>query len=463
MLRRTRSQKKLAKRIEMDYFARPHPLRRWRRILSIAIPVVALGWLVTTRARGSEKVYSSGPLSASHAVFGQQCSACHVTRAGKFREHVTDDACLNCHDAPAHNLRQTSAPACSSCHVEHTGKLQLARTSDQACTQCHADLAKHTKDMRPHFENAVLHFSGAHPEFAVLREKKGDPGTVRLNHYVHLQPTLKGPDGKPVQLECGDCHRPVSSQGQWTYGNPALKSAPPKTDQGTVIEKPFSDKGMAYMAAIKYEKQCMGCHLLQFDKRFTDQVPHDKPDVIHPFLVKKFTEYIASHPAEIRQVTAPEQLLPGPTRPIPVVAHNASEWVSMRVEESERLLWGKTCKECHTLDSTPGQLPKVPKADIPSRWMPHSVFDHQAHAMVRCASCHTKSVTSRETADVLIPGVETCRQCHVTATSAQTEYVAEGSCFECHEYHQWEKRHSIKPRFSISELLGKNAPAPPHP
>ncbi|MBV9087062.1 MAG: hypothetical protein JOY79_06235, partial [Acidobacteriaceae bacterium] len=106
---------------------------------------------------------------------------------------------------------------------------------------------------------------------------------------------------------------------------------------------------------------------------------------------------------------------------------------------------------------------KVPKAEIPVRWMTNSVFDHQSHAMVQCASCHTKSATSRETSDVLIPGIDTCRQCHVTATSAQKDYVAEGSCFECHEYHQWEKRHSVKPKFSISELLGKNAPAPPHP
>ena len=75
MLRRSRTTKKLAKRIDLQYFTRPHALRRWRFWLSVAVPVIALGWLVTQRAQGGQKVYSSGPLSASHAVFTQQCSS----------------------------------------------------------------------------------------------------------------------------------------------------------------------------------------------------------------------------------------------------------------------------------------------------------------------------------------------------------------------------------------------------
>ena len=45
MLRRVRTTKNLAKRIDMEYFARPHPMRRWRFILSLAIPLIALIWL----------------------------------------------------------------------------------------------------------------------------------------------------------------------------------------------------------------------------------------------------------------------------------------------------------------------------------------------------------------------------------------------------------------------------------
>ena len=62
MLRRSRTTKKLAKRIDLQYFTRPHAFRRWRFWLSVAVPVIALGWLVTQRAQGGQKVYSSGPL-----------------------------------------------------------------------------------------------------------------------------------------------------------------------------------------------------------------------------------------------------------------------------------------------------------------------------------------------------------------------------------------------------------------
>src|SRR5580658_4944682 len=139
-MRRVRTTKTLAKRMDLQYFTRPHPFRSWRFWLSILVPVVALGWFAAQRATG-QKVYSSGPLSASHAVFGKRCEVCHVTQAEVFRNEVSDKACLTCHDAPAHNLeRATFTPTCGSCHLEHKGSLRLANTNDASCTQCHADL-----------------------------------------------------------------------------------------------------------------------------------------------------------------------------------------------------------------------------------------------------------------------------------------------------------------------------------
>src|ERR1700687_1692393 len=152
MLRRTRTTKKLAKRIDLPYFAPPHPFRRWRFWLSLAIPLLALGWFITQRAQGGQKVYSSGPLSRAHAVFTQQCALCHVTQAGSFSADVTDKACLTCHDAPPHQDNQTFTPECSSCHVEHKGSMRLQSTTDQACTQCHANLR--TRDGQPHYVKA---------------------------------------------------------------------------------------------------------------------------------------------------------------------------------------------------------------------------------------------------------------------------------------------------------------------
>src|SRR5207247_11305997 len=99
---RTRTAKSLARRIDMDYFKRLPPFRRWRLILSIAAPVVVLLFIGSMTAAGSRAPYSSGSLSLAHQVFGRRCERCHVTETRAFRAHVTDMSCLACHDAPAH-------------------------------------------------------------------------------------------------------------------------------------------------------------------------------------------------------------------------------------------------------------------------------------------------------------------------------------------------------------------------
>src|SRR6266851_2227380 len=50
---------------------------------------------------------------------------------------------------------------------------------------------------------------------------------------------------------------------------------------------------------------------LQFDKRFgNEQVPHDKPETVHAFLLKRFGEYIAAHPDGVHEVNPSDRLLP---------------------------------------------------------------------------------------------------------------------------------------------------------
>ena len=38
-------------------------------------------------------------------------------------------------------------------------------------------------------------------------EVRDDPGTIRVNHAIHMKPIRRGPNGPNVQLECGDCHQ----------------------------------------------------------------------------------------------------------------------------------------------------------------------------------------------------------------------------------------------------------------
>jgi hypothetical protein len=406
MAGRTRTTKKLAQRINLDYFKTLHGIPRWRRILAVAFALAGLAWLGWHAVAGSPKPYDAGPIAHAHALIGQKCAACHVSQAS-FQHTATDQACLGCHDGPIHHANQTFTPSCSSCHVEHKGMLRMASTSDQACTQCHADLQ--TTHGPSKFVSNIRGFDSSHPEFAALRPGASDPGTIKLNHNLHLKAGLRGPNGT-VQLKCADCHQ---------------------TSAASLTPVAFTPIDKSYMQPIDYDKHCAACHPLQFDRRFSEPVPHKEPQVVHDFMVGKLTAYIGAHPSAIPP------------------AHNAQEWVQQRLADAQLLLWSKTCKECHSLSYPNGNdaLPEVAKAAITARWLPHAKFDHQAHQMVECVSCHAKANESRETSDVLIPGVQSCRQCHHSGQDA-----AEARCFECHTYHDWSKEKPVNGTFTSRRL-----------
>ena len=130
---RIRTSKTVAKRIDLQYFAKLSPFRRLVVMLSVALPLLAGVWILGATVLHKQSVYSSGPFSAAHAVFGAQCALCHVRNAS-FTAPVKDETCLGCHSAPVHNDRQTFTPRCSSCHLEHKGSLRLSATADPGCT-----------------------------------------------------------------------------------------------------------------------------------------------------------------------------------------------------------------------------------------------------------------------------------------------------------------------------------------
>lgn len=440
MPRRTRTAKKLAQRIDLSYFRRLPPFRRRLWLLSLGVPSLALLWLAWQGLVGDQEVYSSGPVSAAHAVMGEQCGVCHVARAGVFGREVNDQACLACHDGPLHNAKQSFTPRCALCHVEHLGSRRLAHTSDRACTQCHARLQ--TKNGPTEFDTAIYGFNDRHPEFAALRSGRSDPGTLKLNHEVHLKPDLRGPEG-PVQMECADCHRPPAVYEPWPYGEVEFRPVRALQNKDPLAAVLPS----AYMAPIAYAKQCAACHPLRFDERFPEPVPHKEPEIIRAFVVKKFREYIARHPAELGRASRPRRRLPGDPLPKLPRARTPEQWVAERVAEAERLLWHKACKECHSLSYPAGQVPQVAKPVMAVRWLPHAVFDHEPHRMLACTACHAAAPTSRDTQDVLLPSIQTCRQCHRPGKGA------EARCFECHRYHDWSQRKRVKGKFTLPELL----------
>ena len=478
---RTRTTKKLAQRIDLNYFKRPTPLKRAKFLLSLLLPLVALLWIAWGGFSRDYRVYSSGRMGKAHAVLDRECSACHLQTAGAFSAKASDSACLGCHDGPVHHTTQVAATACATCHTEHRGRINIAAASNQACAQCHADLKTSGNSTR--FVSHIRSFADGHPEFTALRSVAGiggsDPGTIKLNHAIHMKPIRRGPNGPNVQLECGNCHRSTAADIDLTFADAKYRAATVSykdSDEFLLVYaetlKPRrSATGRELMAPVKFANACAACHLLTFDKRFNEGVPHDKPEVIHAFLLRTFREYIAAHPAEVRVRREPNRELTGKPLAPEFRFLTPAQWVTESAAEAEDLLWRKTCKQCHTLttsakssqrrielldtersdadrlSSASAELPDIVPANITLRWMPHASFDHGAHEGFTCMSCHGKALTSTESSDVLLPGIATCKKCHAPGPEH-----AEARCFECHTYHDWSKRKEVTPKFTLPAL-----------
>lgn len=477
---RTRTTKKLAQRIDLNYFKRPTPLKRAKFWLSLLLLLLALFWISKQSLSRDSRVYSSGRLSRAHAVLENDCAACHVQQAGSFSAKAADSACLDCHDGPTHHPSQIPAPNCATCHTEHRSRGNLSAASDQACATCHANLAGQPGP--PRYAAHIRSLADWHPEFAALREDSlyggRDPSGIRLNHAIHLKPIRRSPNGPLVTLECGNCHRPAAAGPDFTYSDrtyrlPSVTYRGPTTDftlYGNSLKPPKSVSGREFMAPVKFANACSGCHSLSFDKRFDIGVPHDEPQVVREFLLKKFQEYIAAHPGELRVARDPQGDLTGKPGAPAFRMLTPSEWVQERASDAEELLWRKTCVQCHSLsmrvmdgEKPPAAIPWLRTSDDNRRvlrplpelvlaravgqWMPHAKFDHDAHRGFSCVSCHAKALTSTESSDMLLAGIGTCKTCH-----AHGPGHADSRCSECHTYHDWSKRKEVTPRFTLPAL-----------
>jgi predicted CXXCH cytochrome family protein len=432
---RVRTAKQRAQRIDLNYFKHAHGLKRWRILLSVALPIAALLWVSALAAAGSRKPYSAGPVSSAHAFAELRCEVCHTDPRRprdprprdprRFRVHTTDTACMTCHDAPAHAVNQTTPQACATCHQEHRGRIQLAKINDGFCVECHGDLK--TTRGEPAIARTVGAFASGHPEFAAVKAGAQDPGRLRFNHAVHMKDSVRGPKG-PEKLECGTCHKPEM----------ARTSAKAKGPANTGL-----------MAPITYAQNCASCHPLFFDERIEQTAPHQKPETVRAFLQQALGAYIQQNPDDISRPDSAFRRVPlNFPRPPEPPARNAQEWVERRAAADERLLWNKTCAECHdraTAAETPPALPAYAPTNLAKQWMPRAAFDHTPHLMVTCSSCHAAD-TSTKTSDVLMPDQAVCATCHAPSKGAESR------CFECHQYHDWKKSRPVTPSYSVTDF-----------
>lgn len=394
---------------------------------------VCLG-IVLAFGVSDERVFMPGDVSVKHRLFADKCVNCHTPWKASWGM-MSDQPCMSCHDTPPHfgDRSVVNAPQCASCHTEHQGRTVRVDVPDAKCIQCHGALRVKNGQAKIHTEIKRLYAD--HPEFAVSLQETGqeapyrvrlsdtvhlqDPAALRLNHKVHLDPNLMGPNGQEP-LHCMSCHQ-VDQQGE-------------------------------YMRPVVYDHACSRCHLLDFDERLPKTVvPHgEQPEAIHRYLRAVYSEYyLFTHEEELRSRSS--------TRRLPGRLKRAEEvWVDEMIGSADRYLFGPAVSEgrkgkcflCHIIGksdtveasvSTEDQAlgnsyPTVLKTAVRERWFPYSIFDHAPHiAMMReqgCVMCHSDAQRSEATSDVLLPRLESCQNCHFEPGGARTQ------CITCHRYHE---------------------------
>lgn len=484
--------RELSQRTELEFHVRPHRFRRRVWMSGVVLAAVCGAWLFYGALIGDHRIYEAGPLSHSHAFIANDCRQCHTTwqparrllNAGTSVSSIDNAACVKCHAAAEHQPQQIPAHAdfsCAECHREHQGTYELADVTDRHCVRCHGGLNT-TKGPSTQFAHSIRGFSetDGHPEFNlslrlqsssvasnlitpaelkalaiqdpasapdrqrfvdVLRVRAEGPnepspaalrdrGEIKFNHAAHFDPLkIRDKSGRQVDLSqnCQACHVP--------------------------------DVAGQYMQPVRYERHCAECHPLLFDNQNYqgEVVPHAAPEVVRGYLTEKYTLTVLKRGASLE--TSPiVRPLPGQADAAPSPADRARQ-IDALVATAEQMArdHGRTvksrggCQLCHTVDAAQDRSAwSIRPTQIPERWMPHSHFDHAAHRMWKCAECHGGVAQSKETADVLLPAVATCRTCHISgaATPQLTRIGADGPgvhqvqshCVMCHSYHRREER-----------------------
>lgn len=377
-------------------------------------------------------LWSSGPLSAVHQNLSTTCESCHARPFVR----VKNEACLECHAATLHQhasaetrVERLQGERCTTCHLEHNEPSSLVQRDARLCADCHANLESVLG--RGHDSGAATDFATAHPEFRLTMLEPGssrDPpqrrrvklevaaGTERSGlifpHDVHLVAAgIKAPSGDVV-MKCADCHQP--------------------------------EEGGARMQPIRMEQHCESCHRLDFEPADPERtVPHGDPDGVLQTLIEYYSaRYLEEYPdpyataRPARSVARPGVALDAAARA------RALELARTKAVATARDLFERrTCHECHavtaTVDGAGAPRWSVAPAVLTREWMPKAHFDHARHstALTDCGTCHSAG-QSKAASDVLMPAIETCRECHGgSSAAARTRDLVPSDCTLCHSFH----------------------------
>lgn len=273
----------------------PGSPRQWAVLILMLIVVASSYGFVLL---GRQSLFSAGPVSESHAQWGQQCATCHPA----WNSHQMNATCVTagCHHTNALKVSETVNDDCVSCHTEHRGRRFDITGGEGLCWSCHeagrqtrrfrerplrvyydkvfvplqdtaATQGKETSPLRiqiptneeerrlwqqsvPHVESGLKFAHAAH-------EKDSDETDCHTCHK-----SLPGGviNAFPTHAECIDCHEEVGDRdpqvAKATPGKPCLKCH--TQENGEIIHVQRDITYVRFSHDDHQDYKCMECHFV---------------------------------------------------------------------------------------------------------------------------------------------------------------------------------------------------------
>jgi predicted CXXCH cytochrome family protein len=422
----------------------------WSLVAVVLLVGLALPLAVITMHRSQQETpawlpgdqfWSSGPLSPAHRqAAGERCDTCHQ----KVFQRIQDGACRDCHQTihdhvTTQRLAMTElgpASRCATCHREHNEPASfMVNTADRLCIDCHKDsqhsfgklgtapVSGFSAELHPAFmahllkPKAIEVGSGFAFEWRAdlsALDRAREQSNLKFSHVQHLDPdrVLGTSDSQP--LKCADCHR-LEPDGE-------------------------------HFEPITMESRCASCHELTFDPGAPDrQLPHGKPREVVLTLQDYFTRKFSDPNAG--RATRERRRLPGRDEeeqsctgaPFDCAMRSARA-------EIENQFSRRGCVGCHVVVDTQASdlfdRFQVYPIRFAGDYFPASRFDHRSHQIQgkltgdeACLSCH-KAKESEDSADLMLPALAKCEDCHGERPATARITV---QCVSCHAYHPRER------------------------